>query len=417
MPSPFRALFERRSGPITSSHGLYEALLRGRQSLAGVTINETTAMSVAAVATCVSLIARDIASLPWDVVERVDERTRRPAVNHPIRRVLSQPNSWQTQFDWTALNVSHVLLRGNSYNLIVSSSDTFDGSRQITELLPLHPDQVEVEQMPYPDLGLRYVWTSKDGRRWPVAQREMLHFRGLTMNGYMGRAVLDDGRDVIGVALATQQHAATFWARGGLPTVLLRHPKALSATAKDGIEAGFEKTYGGGPDQRRVAVLEEGMDVSTLSVTPEQAQYLETRKFTRGEIAGLFHVPPHLIGDTEKSTSWGTGIEQQKLGYLQFCLLPLIRSFEQRMDQALIANPNRFSTRCYMQGFMRGDAASRAQFYWLMRQMGAYSANDVRRLEDENPLEAGGDVYLQPTNLAPLGSNPLAAPSGGGQQA
>lgn len=364
-------------------------------------------MQVAAVATCVSLIARGVASLPIDVIERVDERTRRVAEGHPVRRVLSQPNSWQTSFEWISMQVAHVLLRGNSYSLIARSRGTSDGSEQIVELLPLHPDQVAVEQQPYPSTAVTYTWTSaRTGQTYRIPASEMLHFQNLSTNGLVGRSVLEDARDTFGVALATQQHAASFWAHSGLPTVVLTHPKSLGPDAKTSLETHFAETYGGGPDKRRVAVLEEGMALQTLSVTAEDAQFLETRKFQRGEIAGLFHVPPHMIGDTEKSTSYGVGIEQQQIGYVTHALLPLIVSMEQRMGRSLLVNRDRFAIKFYPQALMRGDTKARGAFYRVMREIGAYSANDIRRLEDENPID-GGDTYLQPVNLAPLGSNPL----------
>lgn len=414
----FRGLFERRG--LTSSQ-LWESMQLGPQSLAGVNVNESTAMQVAAVASCVRLIAADMASMPVDVIERLSERERRPAVTHPVRRVLSQPNTWQTWPEWMGMQAAHTLLRGNGYSLIIRDSNTSNGSEQISELIPMHPDQVTVEQATWPGMGLRYKWTPANSTGGPLTfnQSQVLHLRGLTTDGVMGRSVLKDARDTFGIGLATQQHAATFWSRGGLPTVILKHPKTLGADgkARKNLEDSFEATYGGGPDRKHVAVLEEGMDISTLSVTAEDAQFLETRKFTRGEICGLFRVPPHMIGDTEKSTSWGTGIEQQGIGYVTHTLLPLIVAFEHRMGRDLLVNRDRFQIKFYPQALMRGDSASRAQFYWQMRQMGAFSANDVLMLEDMNGIGPAGDVYLQPSNLVPLGFTPEAQPTPGGGDA
>lgn len=410
MRNPLRALFERRSS-IGSPHELLEYLTRGHHSLAGVDISEATAMQIAAVASCVGLIARDVSSLPVDVIERVSERERRPAFGHPVRRVLSQPNSWQTWPEWLSQAVTHVLLRGNAYSLIVKSSATSNGSEQVSELIPLHPDQITVEQGAYPRLGITYRWQPTNGTQpYVFGQEQVLHFRGLSTNGVVGRSVLSDARETFGVALATQNHAAKFWSGGGVPRVVLKHPRVLGKGAAN-LEKSWAANYGGGSDQSMVAVLEEGMEIGTLSVTAEDAQFLETRQFQRGEICGLFHVPPHMIGDTEKSTSWGTGIEQQQIGYFTHTLLPLLVNIEHRMNRSLLVNPERFNVKFYAQGFMRGDATSRATYYWQMRQMGALSANDVRRLEDMNPIE-GGDIYLQPSNLVPLGYTPDAAPQG-----
>lgn len=405
----FRGLFERRG--ITSSHDLYAAIFGGRRSLAGVDINETTAMQIAAVWTCIDLLARSMASLPLDLYERRSEREREVARDHPLRAVLSRPNGWQTTPEWVGMQMAHVSLRGNAYNAVIRSAA---GSREVRELIPMHPDQVRVEQTAYPESRISYAWTAKDGRTWKFAQPDVLHFRGLTTDGLSGRSVLTDARESFGVALATQQHAATFWKDGGLPTAVLEHPETLTPAAKDSIETGFAATYGGGADQRRVAVLEEGMKLSTLSISAEDAQFLETRKFTRSEIAGLFHIPPHMIGDTEKSTSWGTGIEQQQIGFLTFTIAPWAVMFEHRMNRDLLTAGERekYYTKFATNGFLRGDSTARGQFYRVMREIGAYSANDVRRFEDENPIP-NGDTYLQPSNLAPLGSVPSATTVGG----
>lgn len=413
MTNPLRSFFESRSA-ISTSHELWEALSRGYRSVAGVDVTESTAMQVSAVASCVRLIAGDLASMPVDVIERLSERERRPAVNHPVRRILSQPNSWQTWPEFLAMQTAHVLLRGNGYSVIVRDSATSNGSEQIRELIPMNPDQVTVEQAPWPTLGVKYTWTpTGGGTPIPFKQSDVLHFRGLSTDGLVGRSVLRDARDTFGAALATQQHAATFWSRGGLPTVIITHPKTLGADgkARRNLEDSWAATYGGGADRRHVAVLEEGMTVQPLSVDAEDAQFLETRQFTRGEICGLFRVPPHMIGDTEKSTSWGTGIEQQTIGYFRHALLPLLVNLEHRFGRSLFVNPDRFGLKFYTQGFMRGDAAARATYYWQMRQMGAASANDIRAWEDLNPID-NGDTYLQPSNLVPLGFTPAAAPQG-----
>lgn len=369
-------------------------------------------MQIAAVASCVGLIAQDVASLPVDVIERVSERERKPAVAHPLRRVLSQPNSWQTWPEWLAQAITHRLLRGNSYSLIVRSQGVTGGNEQVSELIPMHPDQVTVEQAAMPGLALTYKWTPANGARtYEFDQGQILHVRGLSTDGVTGRSVLSDARETFGVALATQNHASRFWSGGGVPRVVLKHPKVIGKGAAN-LEKSWAANYGGGSDQSMVAVLEEGMELTTLSVTAEDSQFLETRQFTRGEICGLFHVPPHMIGDTEKSTSWGTGIEQQSIGYFRHALLPLIVNLEARMARSLLVNRERFGIKFYAQGFLRGDSAARAAYYWQMRQLGALSANDVRMLEDLNPIPEGGDIYLQPANLVPLGFQPEPAKQG-----
>ena len=361
------------------------------------------------VLTCISLRSRTLASLPVKVYERIDERNKRPAPFHRAAKVLSQPNSWQTRGELFGMLEAHRVLRGNAYawKNIVKVQSPSDGKfyDEVVELIPMHPDKVEV--LPGRDLGGPggYKYFTSNGTVIPMAPNEVLHLKGLSTDGLCGRSVLQDMREAIGGALATQEHANSLWSRDATPSVVLKHKNTLSQKAKKNLEDSFEETYGRGADKKRVAVLEEGMELQQLSLTPEDGQFLETRKLTRSEIAGAFHVPPHMIGDTEKTTSWGTGIEQQQIGYLVFTLRPDLVLWEQRLTRELVAAPDRFFIEFSLEGMLRGDFASRGQFYRVMREVGAYSANDIRALENMNPIP-DGDIYLQPTNLAPLGFTP-----------
>lgn len=414
MRNPFGVLFERRS--IGSSYDLMQYLLKGVTSLAGQDVNESTAFNIAAVMTCVSIRARALASLPCRVYERLDERNKKPALTHPLNRVLLQPNKWQTRFELFHMLETHRVLRGNAYawenRVLVPSADGVERN-QLQELIPMHPDRIELlEQTDELDgQAPTYRLHRRRGGHIDLPANEVLHLKGLSTDGRTGRSVLTDARELIGSALATQEHSSTFWRGHAVPDIALRHPKTLSPKAKENLEKSWEATYGAGKDKRRVAVLEEGLDIEKLAITAQDAQFLETRKFQRAEIAGWFHVPPHMIGDTEKSTSWGTGIEQQQIGFLVFTLRPDLVAWEQRLTRDLITRTDKYFVEFSLEGTMRGDAVSRGQFYRVMREIGAYSANDVRALENLNPIGEVGDIYLQPTNLAPLGYEPPSKPA------
>jgi HK97 family phage portal protein len=408
-------MFERRS-MIGSSYDLAQYLGRSIQSTAGAGIDETSALSVMTVLTCVSLRARALASLPVKVYERLDDRSKRPAPWHRAAKVLSQPNTWQTRSELFGMLEAHRVLRGNAYAWknqvpIVVNGVTYQDT---VELIPMHPDRVEI--VDGSDLGGPggYKYHTRRGTILPMAPGEVLHLKGLSTDGQKGRSVLQDMREVIGGAIATQNHANSLWSRDATPTIALKHKNTLSDKAKKNLEDSWEATYGRGPDKKRIAVIEEGMEIEQLSLSPEDGQFFETRKLSRSEIAGAFHVPPHMIGDTEKSTSWGTGIEQQQIGFMVFTLRPDLVLWEQRLTRDLIQQPDRFFIEFSIEGLLRGDQAARGSFYRTMREVGAYSANDIRALENLNPLTDGGDVYLQPTNLAPLGSSPISATGGSG---
>ncbi len=418
MRNPLRALFEQRS--IGSPQELWNYLVRaGSTSSSGATVNENTAFNLAIVLTCVSLRSRALASLPCRMYERLDERSKRPATNHPLMRVLLKPNSWQTRAELFGMLETHRVLRGNAYawiNRISVIGRDGTSSEQVAELIPMHPDRVEVQEPDDIGAPTLYKLHRKNGAApVPIPAREVLHLKGLSTDGRKGRSVLQDLREAIGTGLSTQEYAGNFWRKDATPTLALRHPKTLSDKAKKGLEEAWEKTYGG-RDGRRVAVIEEGMEIEQLSINAQDSQFLETRKFSRSELAGAFHVPPHMVGDTEKGTSWGTGIEQQQIGFLVFTLRPDLVCWEQRMTLDLITVPDKYFIEFSIDGLQRGDATARSNFYWRMIQMGAMSPNEVRALENMNPIGPKGDIYLQPTNLAPLGFDPSAnAGSGAGQ--
>ncbi len=394
MNNPFRSFFEKR----IDSHELYQWLTRGNQSVSGQSVTEASAMRVAAVYSCVSLISGTLATLPLHIYERVGETDRRRRSDHPVAIVFQKPNRNQSRVDFLQQMQASLLLRGNAYAYVVWERGQ-RGNRPM-QMWPLHPDLVTVEQNN--DLSLRYrVRRRDDAPEVVLPQENVFHVRGLSANGYMGRSVLADARDVVGIAQATQESAGTFWAHGGGPDVALRHPKVLSDKAKKSLEEHFAVTYGGNDGQRRVAVLEEGMEITPLSITKRDAQFLETRQFQRTEICGMFQVPPHMIGDTEKSTSWGTGIEQQQIGFLQYTMRRWLVTWEQAIWQQFIEQEQAFYPEFMVEGLLRGDFKAQMDGYGLAIDKGVYSVNEVRRKLNEPPVE-GGETHWRPLNMAPL---------------
>lgn len=419
MRNPFASLFDRRNA-ITSSHELAQYLLGGLKSASGQTVTESTAMNVAAVYTGVTIRSELFATLPVDVVEySADGRSRTPRPDHPVARVLSKPNSWQTRSELLGMQEAHRLLRGNALmwkNLVtvVSPGDGVD-RLQVQELIPLHPDKVEVIEPDTPGAPTQYKLHRKNGTVVEIPAIEVVHTKSITTDGRVGRSFLQDMREVIGGALATQEHANSLWSRDATPSVVLSHPKTLSTTARKNLEESWEATYGRGKDKRRVAVLEEAMELKQLSLTPEDGQFLQTQQDLRAQIAAALRVPPHLMGLSEKATSWGTGIEQMNIGLVTITLRPSVTTWEQRLNMDLISAPQKYAVKFNVWAMLRGDSASMGQLFWLLRQMGAMSANDVRAMFDWNPIE-NGDIYLQPTNLAPLGFEPVKPQPAGATQ-
>lgn len=409
MRNPFGVLFERRNA-IASAHELAEYLLSGwRGNASGQPVTETTALNVAAVWTGLAIRSRLLSTLPVDVVEIVDARTRKQRPNHPIARTLARPNAWQTRAEWIAVLEVHRLLRGNAYSWLnrVFDADETAGVRRsrVHEMVPLHPDRMEVID---PDNEVhggpsRYRYTTMRGQILNFDSTEVLHLKNLSTNGRKGRSFLRDMAETIGGALATQEHAHSLWSRDATPSVALKHPKALSEPARKRLEDSWAETYGRSKEKKRVAVLEEGMELQQLSLTPEDGQFLQTQQDLRAQIAAALMVPPHLMGLSEKSTSWGTGIEQQQIGLQVITLAPDAVIWEQRLNRDLIEVPEKYQVKFNVRGIARGDLRSQFEAFWRGIQMGVYSPNDVRALLDLNPIP-DGDVYLQPTNMMPLGT-------------
>lgn len=380
---------------ITTAEQLSEYLSSGAgMSASGAAVTPETAMRVAAVFGCVRIISGAVATMPLALKRRVDARTREDASDHSLWRVLrKRPNRWMTPSGFRRMMTAHVLLRGNAYALIVRSGN------KVLELIPIHPDRVRVVQAD--DLGLVYTYTRKDGVQATLQQSEVFHLIGLTLDGVTGVSVIQHARESIGLALTAEKHGNTTFANGTVLGAVLKHPKTIGKEAQEALQASLDR-YRGAENAGKTLILEEGMDWTPLGMTAEDAQYIETRKFTRSDIAMFFGVPPHMIGDTEKSTSWGTGIEQQSLGFVAYTLQDWLTAWEETIGRDLISEDDIYA-KFNPAGLLRGDINSRYAAYSTARQWGWLSINDIRELEDLNPI-ANGDDYLQPMNMEPAGT-------------
>ena len=383
---------------ITTSSELEEYIRGGGQaSGAGVSVTAQSAMQVPPVFACVRIISGAIATLPLGIKRRVDARTREDASDHPLWVLLRRrPNRWMTPSAFRRMSQMHLLLRGNAYALKVRNA-----RGDVVELLPMHPDRVKVEQLD--DLSLVYTYARKKGGKVVLPQADVMHLVGMTLDGVTGLSVIAYARETLGLAIATERHGASMFRNGATVGAVLKHDKTLGPEAQATLRASLE-AYRGSENAGRTLILEEGMGYEQLGMTAEDAQFIETRKFSRSDIAMFFGVPPHMIGDTEKSTSWGTGIEQQSQGFVAYTLRDWLSTWEETIDRDLIGDrePDLFA-RFNLAGLVRGDLKARYTSYLQGRQGGWLSVNDIRELEDMNPVD-GGDVYLEPLNMAPIGS-------------
>lgn len=374
---------------ISTPQQLEEALRSGVLSGSGVNVSPNTAMTVAAVYACVRIRCGVVANMPIHVKRRVDERTREDASDHPLWQVLRRrPNRWQTPSQFKRMMEAHLLLRGNAYALIVRSRGA------VMELLPLHPDRVDCKQND--DLSLTYEYTRVDGRRVTFSQAEVFHLVGLSLDGVHGVSVLTYARETIGESIAMTDHGAAMFRNGARPSGVLSHPGKIGKPGVDLLRDSLEQFRSGAERDSKVMILEEGMKFESMAMTSVDAQWIESRRFTRTDIAMFFGVPPHMIGDTEKSTSWGTGIEQQTQGFVTFSAEDDLTTWEETINRDLVAaDESDIYARFNRASLVKGDIKTRWEAYAAGRRMQVFSANDVRAFEDMNPIE-GGDVYENP---------------------
>lgn len=366
----------------------------GAETTAGVTVTESTAMRVAAAWRCVSIISGTIGSLPVDLIRRTSEKERHPATGHPLRRVLTvKPNQWQTPTEFRRLMQAHLLLRGNAYAMKVMAAD------RVLALIPIHPDRVQVEQRD--DYSLIYRVSRKAGPPVEYRQSDIFHLRGMSLDGVRGLSVLSHMRESLGLALVSERAGAEMMKNGQITGGILKHPGKLSPEAYDRLKASMVERRSGGSQAGSNYLLEEGMDYVSANMTADDMQFLQQRDFQRYDIAMFFGVPPHMLGATEKTTSWGSGIEQQGIGFVTYTLNDWIKIWEDACKRDLIAERewDTLDLRFYTQGLMRGDAKARWEAHVRGLQWGVVSPNEVRALEDMNPRD-DGDVYYPPPNTA-----------------
>lgn len=389
-------------GAVIDSPEKLEAFMReGDTSSAGPPVTAETAMRVAAVYGCIRIIAGAVATLPLDIKRRVDERTRQEASDHPLYEVLRRrPNGWMKPAAFRRMMQAHLLLRGNAYCRIVRGS-----RRQVMELLPMHPDRVRPEQMP--DLSVRYHYQRADGATVVFPQADVFHLTGMTLDGVKGVSVLTYARESIGLALATSRHGASFFRNGANIGSLIKHPNKIGNEAREHLKASLE-AYRGAENAGKTLVLEEGAEFTPIGMSAEDAQFVETMRLSEGEIAMFFGVPPHMLGMTEKTTSWGSGIEQQSLGFVAYTLEDWLTGWEDGINVDLVRpdEPDIYA-RFNRAALVRGDLKTRWDAHVKALQWGVRSPNEVRTIEDENPRE-GGDIYYPPPNTAGATDKPAA---------
>jgi len=355
-------------------------------SSAGVQVNNGNALQIASVYSCVKVLAESIASLPICIYRQLPEGGKEEAPDHPLAQLLKfQPNGYQTKFNLFQMMVGHLALRGNFY-----SRKLFGPDGQVQSIIPLNPARMTTELLP--NYSLRFKYTNDSGQPVPYNQGDIFRVNNLSDDGIKGFSVIEKVRDTFGGAMQTQEYANRFFANDARPGGVLSSDKPVDEKVRDANRTSWEKAHRGAKNAHKVAIL-YGLTWQQVGMSNEDSQFLETRKFGRSEICGLFGVPPHMIGDLERATF--SNIENQDIGFYKHTIRPWLVNIEQAIKRDLILEDDIF-VEFKIDGLLRGDANSRSAYF--QKALGAGNSpawmtpNEVRALENLNPIEGGDDL-------------------------
>ncbi|RGG95508.1 phage portal protein [Clostridium sp. AF15-6B] len=408
---------QARDKPVDKAADAGYSFLFGRTT-SGKPVNERTAMQTTAVYACVRILAEAVASLPLHVYEYQDDGGKKLVHEHPLYYLLhDEPNPEMTSFVFRETLMSHLLIWGNAYAQIIR-----DGAGRVLGLYPLLPDKMEVQR---DDWGNIYYVYSRNSDENPMFKEygniklkaeDVLHIPGLGFDGLIGYSPIAMAKNAVGMTLACEEYGASFFANGANPGGVLEHPGVLKDPSK--VRESWNSVYRGVNNAHKIAVLEEGMKYQQIGIPPEEAQFLETRKFQINEIARLYRIPPHMVGDLDKSSF--SNIEQQSLEFVKYTLDPWVIRWEQSLQRSLLlpGEKGKYFIKLNVDGLLRGDYQSRMNGYAVGRQNGWFSANDIREMENMNPIpdEEGGNLYLVNGAMTKLADAGAFAGADNGQQ-
>ena len=393
----FKSLFHSRDKPKIKnslSSSIFSPFFGCTSS--GKNVNEKTAMQVTAVYSCVRILSEAIAGLPLHTYKYTKNGSKEKAVNHPLYNLLhDEPSPEMTSFVFRETLMSHLLLYGNAYAQILRN-----GKGEITALYPLSPNRMTVDRAQNGEIYYCYSKNNEDNPTLKgmgqiyLRHEDIFHIPGLGFDGLVGYSPISMAKNAVGMAIACEEYGAKFFANGASPGGVLEHPSTIKDPEK--LRQSWNSLFRGSSNSHQIAVLEEGMKYQPIGISPNEAQFLETRKFQINEIARIFRIPPHMIGDLEKSSF--SNIEQQSLEFVKYTLDPWVVRWEQSIHRALLLESEKkdYFVKFNVDGLLRGDYQSRMNGYATGRQNGWLSANDIRELENMDKIsdELGGNLYL-----------------------
>lgn len=394
---------EKRQLPTTVS-GWRQLLWNGVKTTSGVRVSADTAMTHSTVYACVRLLAFNVAQLPLILYRRVSNDPKEPAreraTDHPLfQRLHSLANDRMTAFTAFTMSVASLMLRGNALSFIQR-----DQRNRVSGIFPLRWDQVEIRRSRTTG-ELLYEWRPQESGVQVFRPEEVWHVQGLGTDGIQGLSPIALQRESVGHGLALQEFGSRFFSNSATPSAGLEVPGAMSEEAYERLRQSVSESKTGLDNAHTVLLLEEGAKWTQMGISPEDAQFLESRKFNRAEIAGWFGIPPHLVGDLERATF--TNIEQQSLEFVIYFLMPWLVNIEQTISRDLLTEEERetYFAKFNVAGLLRGDSAARSSAQRTGVMTGWLTRNEVRAMEELNPLEGLSDpiIPLNVTTISPEG--------------
>lgn len=369
---------------------------------AGIEVGTDSALHMGTFWRCLNLIGGTFGATPLILYRRrpPPARGRDKATDRPEFRMLRlEPSPGMSAHRYRKVAMNHILTWGNHY-----AEKVYDGFGQLRQVIGLRPDRMFPR---WQDDGSRiYIYRQRNGQELRLSESKVFHVPGLGFDGLVGYPPLTLMRETVGAYMASRDFGASFFRNGARPAIVMSHPKTMSQAAIDRLTAQMDRLRGSG-NAGKTVLLEEGADFKELGIPPEDAQFMESQKFYGGEaICTWLGVPPHMAGLVEKTTSWGTGVEEQKDGFVSFTMLDHFTSWEQETMVQLFPGEDDLYAEFLIDVLLRGKTLDRWQAYQIARNIGAFSPNDILDRENMNPREDdGGDEYLLPMNMESVGSN------------
>ncbi len=402
-----RVLQPQAAAPIEKravEGALIEAILSSAayRSTAGVAVTPDSALTYSAVYACIRVLAETLGSLPSILYRRLPGGGKERAVDHYLYPLLHDaPNDEMTSNDWRETQMVNACLWGNCYSQVLPTN-----GGKISGLWPMLSRYMTIDRA-QPTGKLIYKTTEPDAKMPVISVDQMLHVRMMSLNGILGMSPISLARQSIGLGLAMEKYGAAFFGNGANPGLILEHPGTLSDEAYVHLQASNAERHEGPENAHKTMILEEGMKVEKIGVPNNDAQFLESRNFNITDIARWYRVPPHMIADLQRATF--SNIEHQGLDFLIYTMRPWLTRFEQAYWRLLPPSQRKdYYSEFLVDSLLRGDIVTRYDSYTKGINWGWLSPNEVRAIENMNPIP-GGDAHLQPLNMVPMGAPPQSA--------